>query len=171
MDKKKKKKTGRPSRLSDRVIAQVEILAGLEHTEEEIAHILGVTALTIRRWKSNDAFYSALKRGKSLTDSKVTKSLVQRALGYTHKEIIREAQLDKIDANGKHHYKTAVTKIIEKKIPADTTAIIFWLKNRRRDLWRDKEVNINIEHKEFFKKIIAKPKLEKNRVEDYVNKN
>ncbi|CYX44282.1 HNH endonuclease [Streptococcus suis] len=31
-----------------------------------------------------------------------------------------------------------VTKRVKKHVPADTTAMIFWLKNRKPDLWRDK---------------------------------
>ena len=165
----KKKKVGRPSRLSNQVIAQVEILAGLELTEKEIAHVIGVSEVTIANWKTNAEFLNALKRGKSLVDTKVTKSLVKRALGYAYKEITRESTLVKVDANGKHHYKQLITKIVNKHCSPDVVAIIFWLKNRRRDLWRDKEALINIEHADFYNKIIGKPKLEKNRMEAYAD--
>jgi len=165
-----KKKIGRPSKLSNKVIAQVEILAGLELTEAEIAQVLGVTALTIRNWKTNREFLSALKRGKAIVDSKVTKSLVKKALGYSYKEITREAKLTKIDPiTGKHFYSNLVTKIVEKQVAPDVVAQIFWLKNRRRELWRDKETIINIEHNQFFNDIIAKPKLpERNRIEGHM---
>ena len=133
-----KKRVGRPSKLSDRVIKQVEILAGLELTEEEIAQVIGVTALTIRRWKTNREYCSALKRGKVLVDSKVSKTLVKRALGYSYKEITRERKDGKI----------VVTKVVEKKMAPDVVAMIFWLKNRRKDLWRDAvEKDINVKGK------------------------
>ena len=59
--------------------------------------------------------------------------MLKRALGYD----FQETRVEKSDKDG--------TKIIQtlKHIPADTTAQIFWLKNRRPDLWRDKQ---NIEH-------------------------
>jgi len=168
-----KKKVGRPSKLSNKVIAQVEILAGLALTEKEIAQVIGVNTVTLYRWKTNKEFCNALKRGKAITDTKVTKSLVQRALGYSHKEITRESQLIKVDGEGKHTYANMITKIVDKQVAPDVVAQIFWLKNRRRDLWRDKETVINIEHNQFFNAIIAKPKLkdnkpgEANRVEEF----
>ena len=123
----KKKKVGRPSKLSNRVIEQVELLAGFELTEEEIGQVLGVTRLTINNWKTNKEFLYALKKGKATLDAKVVKSLVKRALGYSYKEITRELKDGKI----------TVTKIIDKFLAPDTTAMIFWLKNRRKDLWRE----------------------------------
>ena len=172
-----KKKPGRPSKLSNKVIAQVEILAGLELTEEEISQVIGVTALTIRNWKSNREFLSALKRGKAITDTKVTKSLVQRALGYKYKEITREPKITYVyDAKGKvkdeiFHKELVVTKIVEKQVAPDVVAQIFWLKNRKKDLWRDHQMIVNIEQNQFFTNIIAKKKLtepsEVNRIEAY----
>ena len=165
----KKKKVGRPSRLSNQVIAQVELLAGFELTEAEIAQVIGVNMLTIRRWKTNEEYCIALKRGKAIVDAKVTKTLVKRALGYDYKEITRESTLVKVDANGKHHYQQLITKIVNKHSAPDVVAIIFWLKNRRRDLWREKEALINIEHADFYNKVIGKPKLETNRMEAYAD--
>lgn len=149
-----KKKVGRPSKLSDKVIAQVELLAGMEHTEQEIAQILGVTALTINNWKTNKEFLYALKRGKALTDSKITKTLVKRALGYSYKEITREPFEEIEYEEGqrvscrKNPNKMIVTKIVEKRIPPNIVAMIFWLKNRRKDLWRDvTSTDINVKGK------------------------
>lgn len=132
-----KKKIGRPSKLSNKVIAQVEILAGMEHTEEEIAQVLGVTALTIINWKSNKEFLYAIKRGKAIVDSKVTKSLIKRALGYSYKEITRKLKNNKM----------VVTEVKDKMVVPDVVAMIFWLKNRKKGLWRDVvEKDINVKH-------------------------
>ena len=34
--------------------------------------------------------------------------------------------------------KVRLTEIIEETMPPDTTAMIWWLKNRQPELWRDK---------------------------------
>lgn len=152
-------KCGRPSKLSNRVIKQAETLAGFGLTEEQISQVIGVTALTIRRWKANKEYCSALKRGKVQADQRVIESLYKRAIGYGYKEITREQTLVKIDTNGKHLYKVLPTKIIDKQYAPDVTACIFWLKNRIKEDWRDVknvEGKVVVEHKEFFNGLLSK---------------
>ena len=145
-----KKKVGRPSRLSNKIIEQVELLSGFELIEEEIMQVIGVPNVTFNRWKTNRKFREALKRGKVVVDSKVVKCLVKRALGYSYKEITREPRsVITYDKNGKKKTETfaneiIITKIVDKHLAPDITAMIFWLKNRRRDLWRDITSNVEI---------------------------
>ena len=80
-------------------------------------------------WKNKYPKISeALKKGKEVVDIQVENALLKRALGYDY----QEQRIEKSDKDG--------TKIIQtiRHIPADTTAQIFWLKNRRPDKWRDK---------------------------------
>ena len=72
---------------------------------------------------------TALKKGKEIADYEVENALFKRAIGYTVKEEIVE-----IMPNGDEKIKT-----IKKHIPGDVTAQIFWLKNRQRSKWRDKQ--------------------------------
>lgn len=65
--------------------------------------------------------------------------MLKRALGYTYKEITREAQFNPQT----EQYEMVVTKEITKEVVPDTTAQIFWLKNRKPDEWRDKK---DVEH-------------------------
>ena len=98
-------------------------------TDEQIAHNVGITAKTLYEWKNKYGEISeALKKGKEVVDIQVENALLKRALGYD----FQETRVEKSDKDG--------TKIIQalKHIPADTTAQIFWLKNRRPDKWRDK---------------------------------
>lgn len=104
-------KVGRPSSFKPEFVEQAHSLALLGATDADLADFFDVTPQTINNWKKDfQEFFDALKAGKSLADAKVAKSLFQRAVGY--------------DIGDKHY-------------PSDTTAAIFWLKNRRRQDWRD----------------------------------
>ena len=98
-------------------------------TDEQIAGNIGINRSTLYDWKNKFPKISeALKKGKEVVDIQVENALLKRALGYE----FQETRVEKSDKDG--------TKIIQilKHIPADTTAQIFWLKNRRPDKWRDK---------------------------------
>lgn len=100
-------------------------------TDEQIAKNIGISTTTLYDWKNKfPKFSEALKKGKEVVDIQVENALLKRALGYEY----QEQRIEKSDKDG--------TKIIQtlKHIPADTTAQIFWLKNRRPDKWRDKPV-------------------------------
>jgi hypothetical protein len=124
---------GRPSDFKPEYIEQAEQLCKLGATDQEIADFFKVSARTLYRWKGeNEQFCQALKTGKSVADERVERSLFSRAIGYEHEEVdIR------VIAN-------AIVKTpIRKYYPPDTTAAIFWLKNRRGQDWRDvKEVKM-----------------------------
>lgn len=120
---------GRPSGYKDAFVTQAEKLCELGATDEEIADFFEVNVATIYRWKNKHPdFCEALKAGKEKADERVERSLYQRAIGYTHDE-------DKI-FNNNGEPMIVPTK---KHYPPDTTAAIFWLKNRRKDDWRDKQ--------------------------------
>jgi transcriptional regulator with XRE-family HTH domain len=122
-------------------------LAGKGYTEEQIAEAFGVDASTIWRWKQeHQEFCNAIKSGKDSPDDLVERSLYERATGYTFKS-------EKIF---QYQGESVVVPCVE-HVPPDTTAQIFWLKNRRPKQWRDKqelehtgEMTINI-GKEFDK--------------------
>lgn len=129
-------------------------------TEEQIAHNMGITRETLRLWKNKFFGISvALKKGKEVSDIEVENALYKRAIGYTYKETTKELRADKKTGES----KLVVTKEVTKHIVPDTTAQIFWLKNRRPDKWRDKVqegnsnandpiVNINISPADFSEK-------------------
>lgn len=109
-------------------LEKVRELAGLGLTDVEIGLILGVTEQTVNNWKKDDAFLLALKEGKSKSDTEVTKSLYKRATGFTMPDTYFSS------------YQGVVTATpYTKHYAPDTIAQIFWLKNRRPDLWRDKQ--------------------------------
>lgn len=102
-------------------------------TDEQIAKNLDITPSTLYEWKRRYSEISeALKKGKEVVDIEVENALLKRALGYSYEE-------KKVEVSEEG---TKVTKTIKEVVP-DTTAQIFWLKNRRPDRWRDKQ---DIEH-------------------------
>jgi hypothetical protein len=117
-------------------------LSGL--TNEQIANNMGVSVKTLYEWANKYSdFCDALKRAKSIADEEVENALYKRALGYT---VTLNKQ--KVTKDGR-----AVDCIEEMHIPADTTAQIFWLKNRQPEKWRDKvEQSVTVEdHRENMK--------------------
>ena len=104
-------------------------------TDKEIAERMNISKATLNNWKkANPTFLDSLKAGKEPVDSKVQRSLYQRAIGYSFKE---KKVVVELDANG--NQKPARIETTEKVIPPDTTAQIFWLKNRKSKDWRDKQ--------------------------------
>jgi hypothetical protein len=121
---------GRPSGYRDEYAKQAAKLCELGATDREIADFFEVDVRTIYRWKhDHDGFCHSLKTGKDVADERVSRSLYQRAIGYE-----QEAVKIFMPAGAAEPVYAPYTE----RIAPDTTAAIFWLKNRRPDLWRDK---------------------------------
>lgn len=122
------KKMGRPTGFNKTMQDFITFLAGEGNTDAQMAAIVGVSQQTLDNWKkAHPEFFGSLKVGKHIADGKVEDSLYKKALGYTK--------------DGKY-------------FPPDTTAQIFWLKNRKPQEWRDKkeietEVKGTVKHKHF----------------------
>ena len=109
-------------------------------TDEQIAHNVGVSRSTLNDWKKKYPDISdALKKGKEVVDLQVENALLKRALGYAYEEVTEESQWNEKT----NKYELVITKSVKKRQAPDTTAQIFWLKNRRPDKWRDKQ---DVEH-------------------------
>ncbi len=118
----------RPSKFKDEFVTQAEKLCKLGATDMEVADFFEVDVRTLYRWKGeNEAFCQALKAGKDVADERVERSLYARANGYEHDEV----DIRVVD-------KEIIQTPIRKYYPPDTTACIFWLKNRKPGEWRDK---------------------------------
>jgi hypothetical protein len=98
-------------------------------TNGQIANNIGIDERTLYRWKEKESLIcQSLKKGREVADYEVENALFKRALGYTIQ--IKE---QKIDKDGCVHDTTR-----DMHVPADTTAQIYWLKNRKPKEWRDK---------------------------------
>lgn len=126
--------------LTEEGLLQLEAWARNGLTDEQIAANMGVAYSTLRVWRDKySALSAALKKGKEIVDIQVENALLKRALGYTYKETTREAQFNPQT----EQYEMVVTKEVTKEVVPDTTAQIFWLKNRKPEEWRDKK---DVEH-------------------------
>lgn len=111
----------------------LEIIAGWARrglTDADISHNIGISVRTLVDWKRKyPAINACLKNSKDLADTIVENALFRKATGYKTKEVSYKA-----DNDG----NLVPVSAVEKEVPPDTTAQIFWLKNRRPDLWRDR---------------------------------
>jgi hypothetical protein len=114
-------KAGAPSKYEKVNLIQLEKICRLGATDEQLADFYDVHRDTISEWKTkHPEFSDTLKRGKMLADAEIVNSLYHRALGYSHEDIDIKMFEGKI-------IKTPIIK----HYPPDTTAAIFWLKNRQ----------------------------------------
>ncbi len=132
---KAKTKVGRPSEFQPEFCEQAEKLCRLGATDAELAEFFGKSEQTINAWKQkHPEFLESIKGGKVLADIAVANSLYKKATGYV-------MEIDKVIGRGDERKVVKVNIAIE----PDTTAAIFWLKNRRKQHWRDKQdVDLNV---------------------------
>ena len=108
---------------------QARKLCLLGATDKELADFFERTESTINNWKkAHPDFLDSIKRGREIADGDVADRLYRRAMGYSHKAVkIFNDQGAPLEVEYTEHY------------PPDTTACIFWLKNRQKGKWRDKQ--------------------------------
>jgi len=127
---------GRPSKYKKEYAEQAYKLCLLGATDKELASFFEVNEDTINEWKKkHEEFSVSLKSGKVEADAVIASKLFHKAKGYNCKAIkfaTHEGQI------------TDQVEYIE-HFPPDTTAAIFWLKNRQPGKWRDKQdVDLNV---------------------------
>lgn len=133
MPRKPEADSGRPSSYRKEFAEQAAKLCQLGATDDELADFFGVHRVTVYRWKiEHDEFCNAIKSGKQHVDERVERSLFERAVGYS------------FDSEEIKVIKGEVVRVpVRQHVPPDTTAAIFWLKNRRKEHWRDRH---EVEH-------------------------
>lgn len=114
-------------------------------TDEQIAKNLGIAVDTFYRYKNKySEFSEVLKKGKEVSDYEVENALYNKAMGYNTKvkKAFKVKNVEYDDYGKKiREYEEIVLAEEEIHIPADTTAQIFWLKNRKSNKWKDKREN------------------------------
>ena len=138
-NKKSLKRTTKPVKWNEDRIRQAYLMALLfGATDTQISKVMGVSEHTITYWKrTKPEFLEALNKGKLTKDEQVERSLLERALGYSHP-----------DVHISNYQGEITTTKITKHYPPSEVACIFWLKNRQRQKWADvQKSQINILHK------------------------
>lgn len=128
--------------------------------DEQIAKNMGISEATLYNYKNKYVeIRKALKKGKEVVDIEVENALFKKAIGYNVPVQKAFKVKDIIYENGKKVRETERIEYAEEEIhvPADTTAQIFWLKNRKKAQWRDKvEYEANNEELNKVKELLAK---------------
>lgn len=120
---------GRPTSFKPEYVEQGYQLALLGLTDAEMARVWDVCEQTVNAWKQDHfGFLESINKGKAAADAVVADRLFKRATGYSHPavKIFNEDGTPLIVEYTEHY-------------PPDTGAAIFWLKNRQRKTWRDKQ--------------------------------
>lgn len=122
--------------LTDEGLLKIEGWARDGLTDEQIAHNMGIRRETLYDWKKKyPNITNVLKQGKEVVDRQVENALYRTAIGFEYEE-------ETVTNDG----MIVTTKKYSKP---NTTAQIFWLKNRKPNEWRDKQeienTNRNIE--------------------------
>lgn len=101
-------------------------------TEEQIAKNFGISYNTFKRAKKDPEYgeliTAALIQTKDVVDMEVENMLLKRARGYEYDEVTEEYEMGIL----------VKRKVTHKMVVPDTSAQIFWLKNRQPDKWRDR---------------------------------
>ena len=129
---------GRPPKYDAKYPEQAAKLCRLGATDVDLADFFEVSTRTIERWKvEHEDFCRSVTTGKEFADDAVERSLYHKAVGYE-----QEAVKIFMPAGARE----PVFAKYREKIAPDTGAAIFWLKNRRKEQWRDR-IEQDITHK------------------------
>jgi len=111
-------------------------------TDEQIAGNMGINVRTLYNWKRKSIrIFQSLKVNKELADIEVENALRKKALGFRETEQTVSMRKTVEYENGKRVREVTEPVVMESEryYPPDTTAQIFWLKNRKPEQWRDKQ--------------------------------
>lgn len=127
--------------LTEEGLSQIRNWAKAGLTNAQIAHNCGVSRDTLDTWcKRFPDISDTLKMGKEVADLEVENAMHRSAVGFTYEEKIYEI---KQNAEGKREM-THIRTISKQSLP-NVSAQIFWLKNRKRDEWKDNHDRAEIE--------------------------
>lgn len=109
--------------------------------DEKIAEKMDIAPSTLYEWKKKYPEISeALKKGKEIPDIEVENKLFESACGITVvlKKPMKIKTIDYKDGKKVKETEKIVETEEEIYIPPQVTAQIFWLKNRKPDVWKQK---------------------------------
>ena len=110
-------------------------------TDANLAEFFDVSESTINLWKlEHPEFSESIKGGKTRADMHIVQRLFNRAEGAEWTEDAAIKVKKEFFENGKkvRTEEEVVVVPVRKAAAPDTTALIFWLKNRHPELWRDR---------------------------------
>lgn len=118
----------------------IEGWARMGLTDQQISHNMGISRKTLAEWKKkHEDIEKAIARGKEVVDIEVENSLLQKALGIATK-VKKPIKVKTVEyKDGKRVKEVEHIEYADEEvyIPPDTTAMIFWLKNRKQEKWKN----------------------------------
>ena len=97
-------------------------------TNEVLANFFDVAPRTVDNWiATHPDFANSVYRGRAVADAVIVRALFERAKGFSH-QVTRTTLYQ--------GEERTVTNTVS--YPPDTTACMFWLRNRQRQYWRAK---------------------------------
>lgn len=148
---------GRKSYWDERIKPRIEEIKGWARDgllDKQMAELLNVGESTFLKYKAlKPELVEALRVNKKIADLQIENALRDRALGYEYEEVTEEYFFNK---NKEKIIKGQ--KVVKKKVLPDTTAQIFWLKNRQPEKWRDRKHtehsgNVKVSHENWIDKL------------------
>lgn len=129
--------------ITENGLTQIEGWARSGLTDKQIADNIGICVQTLYDWiKRFPDIAESLKKGKAPVDTEVENALLKCALGFT----VTLSKPFKIKRKRRLPDGSVLEEEVieyhdeEEYVPPNTTAQIYWLKNRKPDDWRDKPV-------------------------------
>lgn len=124
-------------------LSAIEQLYASGLINRQVAEACGVSERTLHRYKHDEEVMAVVMRGKKKANDRIIQSLFKRATGYDYAEVTMEPvmairQTDGVKEKVMLTEEQKVTKTVIKHIPADQSAIVFWLTNREPDDWKNK---------------------------------
>lgn len=139
-------KGGRPSSFNKEYVNQAFNYSLPGATDKDMAVFFGVSEQTLNSWKKkHPEFLESLKKGKEQADAEIASRLFHRAKGaiITTQQAFKTKFVTYNDKGQRIETESIEVVSLLQEQPPDTTAAIFWLKNRNPSNWRDK-VNTDI---------------------------
>lgn len=119
----------------ENILIKLEGWARQGLSQPQLSKNLGISLKTFQQnMKRYLPFRQAVKKGKEVADFEVENALYKRAKGYSYEEITKELII--ID-NETGEKELRVTKVITKHQAPDNVSMIFWLKNRMPQQWKN----------------------------------
>lgn len=135
-------KRGRPSAYKPEYCDHAYEYCLLGATDEELAEAFGVACSTLYEWKNQyPEFAETIKKGKKPADAGVAAAMFRRATGaeWLEEQAIKLKTVEYSDGRKVREEERVEIVAVKRAAPPDTTAGIFWLKNRHPSHWRDKQ--------------------------------
>jgi len=121
---------GRPTSYKPEYCEQATKLCLLGLNNKQLAEFFEVIEETIMNWQRDHVeFFEAVKEGKEYADANVAQSLYKRATGFVKEDCEKVFQFQ----------GEVVRAKVKEYFPPDAGAAMNWLKNRQKEIWRDRQ--------------------------------